>query len=72
MLPESWFFPKCKYLQDTQTAIASHHDIDDAIAPTMLSHPASPIPATHLRAWHGINKKSIESQSAQCMLSPKH
>jgi hypothetical protein len=64
MLPESWLVLKDNTLQDTRTAIASHHGT--------AADPSQP-PATQRSAVHSINHiKSNESQSAHCMLSLTH
>jgi hypothetical protein len=65
MLPDSWLLSKIKCLQDTRSAIASHHG---------TRRRRRPKPATTQRsAAHSINQvQSNESQSARCMLSLTH
>jgi hypothetical protein len=68
MLPESWLLFKPKYLQDTRTAIASHH----GTRRRRRTQPAARN-APQRSASHNIKKvKSNECQSVHCMLSLTH
>jgi hypothetical protein len=66
MLPESWP-DKYKCLQDTPTAIASHHHTIAPSYPTLLAHPANrplhyPI-ATHQNSTNHSNNTNYSHEN---------
>jgi hypothetical protein len=65
MLPESWLPCKPKYLQDTQTAIASHHGTRRRRRPQPAAHNASQRIAS-------IKSSQMKASQQHCMLSLTH
>jgi hypothetical protein len=68
MLPESWLLSKYNSLQDTRTAIASHHGTRRRRRP----QPAAHYLRSAAQRSASIKSSQMTSQSAHCMLSLTH